>query len=177
MVAKINFAHRLAVISLGYVDLLTAVIFASRGLGVIGVDMGEKKVETVNSGRCYIREPGLDNLLRNVVSKGFLRATTDTVGTVRKSDAVLIPVMEGVTDLSYLKEVLEAVRRDLHRELPVIIESTIPPGTTASFAKPPFEETGLKSRTSYSVHVPERIMPELLLKSLTYYEGRISCRC
>ena len=71
MVVTINFPHRLAVIGLGYVGLPGAVIFANRGLGVIGVDVNGEKVDAVNSGRCYIREPGLDSLLREAVSRGF----------------------------------------------------------------------------------------------------------
>ena len=71
---------KVCVIGLGYVGLPIAVVFASRGYSVIGVDVDVKKVEAVNSGRCYLREPGLDVLLRETVSRGFLSATTDAVG-------------------------------------------------------------------------------------------------
>jgi len=155
---------RITVIGLGYVGLPTAVVFASKGYTVIGVDVDVRKVEAVNSGRCYLREPGLDVLLREAVSKAFLRATTDAVGAVRESDAViiavLIPVREGATDLSYLREALLAVREGLHRGLLVIIESTIPPGTTVNFVKPLLEESGLRVEEDfYLAHVPERIAP------------------
>lgn len=63
--------HRVSVIGLGYVGLPTAVVFASRGFSVVGVDVDAGRVEAVNSGRCYLREPGLDVLLRDAVSKGF----------------------------------------------------------------------------------------------------------
>ncbi|WP_448577437.1 nucleotide sugar dehydrogenase [Thermosphaera sp.] len=155
---------RVTVIGLGYIGLPTAVVFASRGFGVIGVDVDVKKVEAVNSGRCYIGEPGLDGLLREAVSKGFLRATTDAVEAVRESDAAVIavptPVRGGVADLSYLREALESIRRGLHRGLLVVIESTIPPGTTVGFAKPLLEESGLRVEEDfYLAHVPERIAP------------------
>jgi len=92
--------NKLCVIGLGYVGLPTAVVFASRGYNVVGVDVDVKKVEAVNGGRCYIGEPGLDGLLREAVSKGFLRATTDAVEAIRESDAVVIamptPVRDGV---------------------------------------------------------------------------------
>ena len=59
---------------------------------------------------CYLREPGLDVLLCNAVSKGFLRATTDAVGAIRESNAVIIavytPVKDGIADFSYPKEVI-----------------------------------------------------------------------
>ena len=72
-----EFTNKICIVGLGYVGLPTAIVFASRGFSVIGVDVNGRKVEAVNSGRCYIREPGLDDLLRDAVSRGFLRATTD----------------------------------------------------------------------------------------------------
>jgi len=155
---------KISIIGLGYVGLPTAVVFASRGFSVVGVDIDVRKVEAVNSGRCYLREPSLDVLLRDVVSRGFLSATTDAVGAVRESDAVIIavptPVRDGVADLSYLKQALLAVREGLRRGLLVVIESTIPPGTTVGFAKPLLEESGFRVEEDfYLAHVPERIAP------------------
>ncbi|MCC6056744.1 MAG: nucleotide sugar dehydrogenase, partial [Desulfurococcaceae archaeon] len=161
----------LTVVGLGYIGLLTAVVFASRGFSVVGVDVDAGKVEAVNSGSCYIRGPGLDVLLRDVVSRGLLRATTDIVEAVRESDAVVItvptPVRDGVADLSYLREALLAVREGLHGGLLVVIESTIPPGTTVGFAKPLLEESGLRAEEDfYLAHVPERIAPGRAVEEL-----------
>jgi len=155
---------RVCVIGLGYVGLPAAVVFASGGYSVIGVDVDAGKVEAVNSGRCYIKEPSLDVLLHDAVSKGLLRATTDAVGAVSETDAVIItvptPVKGGVIDLSYLREALEAVKKGLHEGLLVVIESTIPPGTTTGFAKPLLEGSELKVKEDfYLAHVPERIAP------------------
>ena len=164
-------SRRLAVMGLGYIGLPTAVAFASRGFSVVGVDVDVGRVEAVNSGRCYLREPGLDVLLRDAVSKGFLRATTEAVRAVGESDAVVIgvptPVRDGVADLSYLREALLAVREGLHRGLLVVIESTIPPGTTVGFAKPLLEESGLRVEEDfYLAHVPERIAPGRAIEEL-----------
>jgi len=82
--------HTIAVIGLGYIGLPTAVIFAQRGYRVIGIDIDAKKVEAVNAGRSYIREPGFDEMLRDSVARGLLSATTDAVAAVRQSDAVII---------------------------------------------------------------------------------------
>ena len=163
--------NRVSVIGLGYVGLPTAVVFASRGFSVVGVDVDAGRVEAVNSGRCYLREPGLDVLLRGVVSRGLMSATTEAVKAVRESDVVVIavptPVRDGVADLSYLKEVLLAVREGLHKGLLVVIESTIPPGTTVGFAKPLLEESGLRvEKDFYLAHVPERIAPGRAIEEL-----------
>jgi len=129
--------RKLIVIGLGYVGLPTAFVFANRGFSVVGVDIDVGRVEAVNSGSCYIREPGLDALLRDVVFRGLLRATTNVVEAVRESDAVIVavptPVRDGVADLSYLRSALGGVKRGLHRGVLVVIESTVPPGTTADF--------------------------------------------
>jgi len=163
--------NRIVVIGLGYVGLPTAVVFASREFEVVGVDVDEGKVKAVNEGRCYIREPGLTELLRDAVSKGLLRATTDGVEAVREADAVIIavptPVEEGVVDLGYLRSALEVIKYGLHRDLLVVIESTIPPGTTVGFAKLFLEQSGLKVESDfYLAHVPERIAPGKAIEEL-----------
>jgi UDP-N-acetyl-D-mannosaminuronic acid dehydrogenase len=160
-----------SIIGLGYVGLPTATLFASKGLKIVGVDTNASKVEAVNNGRCYLREPGLAELLRDAVSKGSLRATTDAVKAVRESNAVIIavstPVKNGVTDLSYLRDALESVKKGLHRGLLVIIESTVPPRTTVSLAKPLLEESGLSvEKDFYLAHVPERIAPGRAIEEL-----------
>jgi len=163
--------HTIAVIGLGYIGLPTAVVFAQRGYRVIGVDIDAKKVEAVNAGRSYIREPYLDEMLRDSVARGLLSATTDAVVAVRQSDAVIIavptPVKNGVADLTYLREALDAVRKGIHRDLLIVIESTIPPGTTVGIAKPMLEETGMKvGQDIYLAHVPERIAPGKAVEEL-----------
>jgi UDP-N-acetyl-D-mannosaminuronic acid dehydrogenase len=163
--------HNIAVIGLGYVGLPTAVIFAQRGYRVIGVDIDAKKVEALNAGRSYVREPYLNEMLRDSVVRGLLSATTDAVAAVRQSDAVIIavptPVKNGVADLTYLREALDAVRKGIHRDLLIVIESTIPPGTTVGIAKPMLEETGMKvGQDIYLAHVPERIAPGKAVEEL-----------
>jgi len=163
--------RRIAVIGLGYVGLPTAVVFASRGFEVVGVDVDVNKVRAVNEGRCYIREPGLPELLKDAVSRGLLRATTNGVEAVKEADAVIIavptPVERGVADLSYLRNALKVVRQGIHRGLLIIIESTVPPGTTAGFAKPFLEKSGLRVEEDFCLaHVPERIAPGRAVEEL-----------
>ncbi len=164
---------KVCVIGLGYVGLPTAVVFASKGFNVMGVDVDKNKVKALNSGRCYIKEPGIDILLHDVVSKGVLKSTTDAVEAVKWCDTVIIavptPVKDGVADLSYLREALGTVRRGLRRGMLVVIESTIPPGTTAGFAKPLLEESGLRVEEDfYLAHVPERIAPGKAIHELLH---------
>lgn len=67
---------RISVVGLGYIGLPTAAVFASRGIEVIGVDVNQKAVDTINRGEIHIVEPDLDIVVKSVVSTGKLRATT-----------------------------------------------------------------------------------------------------
>ena len=63
-----------SVFGLGYIGLPTATIIASQGVNVIGVDVCEHAVNSVNAGQLHIIEPELGDVLKNVVQKGHLRA-------------------------------------------------------------------------------------------------------
>ena len=156
--------QKIAVFGLGYVGLPTAVIFSSSGFNVIGVDIDKEKVELLNNGRSYIREPHLEELLKEAVSKGAFKATLDGNKAVREANAIVIavptPERHGTIDLTFLQKALEVIRNNLRRGTLVIVESTIPPGTTLNFIKPYLEESGLKVEEDFFLaHVPERIAP------------------
>jgi len=160
------------VFGLGYVGLPTAAVFASKGFTVIGVDVDAVKVDAVNHGVSYIKEPGLDELLRKAVSEGKLKATVDADEALGVCDVVLVdvptPVKEGIADLSYVTDVLRKVSKRLRRGVLIVIESTIPPGTTSGLAKEILEKgSGLRvEKDFYLAHVPERIAPGKAIEEL-----------
>lgn len=78
----------ISVIGLGYIGLPTAAAFASRQKQVIGVDINQHAVDTINRGEIHIVEPELGNVVKTAVEGGFLRATTVPV----EADAYLIAV-------------------------------------------------------------------------------------
>jgi UDP-N-acetyl-D-mannosaminuronic acid dehydrogenase len=121
----------LLVMGLGYIGLPTAATFASHGLQVIGVDINQKVVDTINAGLIPIVEPQLDDLVQKMVAAQKLRATTQ----VAKADAFIIavptPFKEGYTpDLSYVKSAIKALAEVLEAGNLIILESTSPVGTT-----------------------------------------------
>ena len=67
---------KISVIGLGYIGLPTAAVLASRQVEVIGVDVSQHVVDTINKGEIHIIEPELDILVRAAVQTGNLRATT-----------------------------------------------------------------------------------------------------
>jgi len=164
--------NTLCIFGLGYVGLPTATIFASKGFKVIGVDVSAEKVEAVNRGVSYLREPGLEELLREAVASGRLRATTDADEALDLCDVVLIdvptPVRDGVADLSYVVDVLGKVSRRLRKGILVVIESTVPPGATAGVARRILEEgSGMRVEEDFFLaHAPERIAPGRAIEEL-----------
>ncbi|MEM3688181.1 nucleotide sugar dehydrogenase [Saccharolobus sp.] len=164
----------MCVIGLGYVGLPTATIFANSGFRIIGVDINEFKVSMITRGKPYIKEPGLDNLFRKAVSEGRLTATSSVEEALDSCIIVLIDVPSsvngGVVDLSYVVNISQAVARKLREDMLVVIESTVPPGTTSGLIRNILEKgSGLKVEEDfYLAHVPERIAPGRAIEELLH---------
>ena len=63
-------------IGLGYIGLPTSALIASHGTNVLGVDINQKVVDTINQGKIHIVEPDLDKIVSEAVLKGNLKAAT-----------------------------------------------------------------------------------------------------
>ena len=149
----------IAVIGTGYVGLPAGAGFASHGHNVTCVDIDEEKVEKINSGECPIYEEGLPELLQEVVSKGKLEATTDTITAVKNADIVLLAVgtpmdKEGNINLDYIekasKDIAEGMKeREEHQT--IVIKSTVVPTTTEEKIIPILEQSGKKPGKDFGV--------------------------
>lgn len=128
---------RIAIFGLGYVGCISASCFARENYRVIGVDVNHEKVDIINSGKSPIVEPGLEELIRETVCRGNLRATVDYKEAVANSDISLVCVstpneMNGNVNLDYVyrvtEQIAEAIKQINHYHL-FVIRSTVPPGT------------------------------------------------
>lgn len=143
---------KVAVIGTGYVGLVSGACLASRGNDVTCVDANPAVVEKLNQGIPHIFENGLPELLRQVISKGTFRATTDIGSVLDQHDVFIVavgtPSEQGRIDLGQIESVartLGAYIRDTDRYLSVIIKSTVVPGTTDTFVRQAIErESGKK---------------------------------
>ena len=165
---------RLVVIGLGYVGLPVSARFAQVGFHVTGLDVNDRKVAQINTGDCPIEgdEPGLSELVAEVVAAGRLQATTD-YEVCREADIVLIAVETPIDSVhrprySALRSALRSLEPNLKPGALVIIESTVAPGTVARLVRPILEARGKRQsgQDFYLVHCPERVMPGLLLHNL-----------
>jgi len=158
----------ICVLGLGYIGLPTASLFATRGHKVLGVDITEKIVDTINAGDIHIEEPGLHALARAAVGSGNLRASLNP----EPSDIYMICVPTPLTsakacDLSFVVDAAKNVIPLLKKGDLVILESTSPPGTCRDVIAPLMAETGLKVGSEIHLsHCPERVLPGRILKEL-----------
>ncbi len=159
---------RICVLGLGYIGLPTASILATNGYQVLGVDIDPQVVRIVNSGGLPVGEPGLKTIVKAAVGSGQLRAACRT----EPADAFIIAVPTPVTagkeaDLRFVEAAAESVVPVLARGNLVILESTVPPGTTRDLLVPWLERSGLKAGEDFFVaHCPERVLPGRILKEL-----------
>jgi UDP-N-acetyl-D-mannosaminuronic acid dehydrogenase len=166
---------KVSVIGLGYIGLPTAAVLASRGLEVIGVDINQQAVDTINEGRIHIVEPDLDIVVRGVVTTGNLRATTKPEPAEAFMIAVPTPFKEGnAPDLKYIEAAAKAIAPVLEKGNLVILESTSPVGATEKLsawlkeARPDltFPQDLGDTADIKVAHCPERVLPGYVLQEL-----------
>jgi len=135
---------RVSVFGLGYVGCVTAACLAKAGHAVVGVDVNAEKVAMINSATSPIVEPGLPELLREVVGAGRLRATTSSDQAVADSDLSLICVgtpsrSNGRIDVDAVvrtgQSIGQAVRKHAEPHT-VVLRSTVLPGTAEQYLVP-----------------------------------------
>lgn len=125
--------RRLCVVGLGYVGLPTACMFARAGLDVIGVDVDERTVSKVNSGQAPIIEPGLAELVSQMVKEQKLKAALKPDPADAFIVAVPTPFRHDGThapDISYIESAIRAIAKVAAPGNLVILKSTSPVGTT-----------------------------------------------
>lgn len=171
--------YDICVLGLGYIGLPTASIFATKGKTVLGVDVVERVVRTINDGRIHIEEPDLDVLVRAAVQSGNLRAAIAPAMADLYIIAVPTPFKATSTnprapDVSYVEAATRSIAPVVPSGALVILESTSPVGTTEKIRDwladelvkvRPAEAAALSASLQYA-HCPERILPGQMLKEL-----------
>lgn len=161
-------SKKVCVIGLGYIGLPTSAMFAKAGLEVTGVDVNPMAVEMINQGKIHIEEPGLGELVEQVVKSGNLRASLQPVQADAYIIAVPTPHNEDHTaNLDYVEAATESIVPYLTNNTVVIVESTIPPRTIDDVVAPILEKAGWKvGEEIYLAHCPERVLPGRILIEL-----------
>ncbi len=156
------------VVGLGYIGLPTAAIFAEKGQQVHGVDVSQKTVTAVNSGRVPFVEPDLGDYVARAVARGTLTASTEPVPAGTYIIAVPTPFHDDHSaDLSYIEAATRAVAQHLCGDELLILESTSPPGATQRMADVvAHERPDLAHANVKFAHCPERVLPGKIMIEL-----------
>lgn len=156
-------------IGLGYIGLPTAAVVAQKGIHVHGVDVNPKVAETINQGKIHIIEPGLEEVVKEGVEKGFFKASTTPV----EADVHLVVVPTPFKgnhepDISFVESATMAVLPFLKEGDTYIIESTSPVGTTEKMADLIFQKRPELKDKIYIAYCPERVLPGNVLYELVH---------
>ncbi|MCO6497941.1 MAG: UDP-N-acetyl-D-mannosamine dehydrogenase [Chitinophagaceae bacterium] len=145
---------------LGYIGLPTAIIAAKSGIEVLGVDINPKVVEMTKEGKLHIIEPGLEELLREVLKSGNFKVASKP----STSDVYLMVVPTPFKgnhdpDISYIEAATKAILPLLKEGDLYIIESTSPVGTTEKMSQLIFSERPELADKLFIAYCPERVLP------------------
>src|SRR6202158_761157 len=161
--------NKICLLGLGYIGLPTGSMFALAGKSVVGVDPSPRVQAALSSGLASIDEPELQTLVTAAINSRRLRAQTQPAA----ADAFIIAVptpLDPVTnraDLTFVAQAARDIVPFLRRGNLVVLESTVPPGTTRDGLAPILAESGLvPGRDIFVAHCPERVLPGRILVEL-----------
>ncbi|SFG89272.1 UDP-N-acetyl-D-mannosaminuronic acid dehydrogenase [Desulfotomaculum arcticum] len=175
--------EKICVIGLGYIGLPLAGLLANNGFNVHGVDNNVKIVATINNGGPHIQESGLDILVKTAIQNGHLVAALQPV----PADVFIIAVPSLITekhlpDLKHIQEAIHSIAPHLTPGNLIILETTVPVGTTEKIAgwiselrrdlylsqlpAPAAPLPGATEKQIFLAHCPERVLPGQILKEL-----------
>ena len=160
---------RICVLGLGYIGLPTACLFANANHEILGIDINQETIEKLNHGELPFEEKGLEELFKKALPN--MRFKTE----VEEADVFLIAVPTPLNkemkmaELKYIRSAAEMIYPHLRNDNLVILESTVPPGTSEKLLVPILEKSGLKvSKDFYLAHCPERAIPGNTIYEMTH---------
>lgn len=181
--------NRICVVGLGYIGLPSAAVFADNGVDVLGVDVNQAAVDSINQGKPHIVEPELDVLLRKVVFNGKFKASTVPEEAEAFILAVPTPFRDGhQPDLAYVEAAARSIAPVLKRGDLVILESTSPVGATEQLSawlaesRPDLTFPHISGELSdiRVAHCPERVLPGQILREVVENDriiGGVTRKC
>ena len=176
---------KISVIGLGYVGLPLSLQFARSGVRVLGLDLDSQKVNSINSGKSYLKHFSSESIAEQV-NAGRFKATTDA-SFLSKEDAIIICVPPPLDDhrepdLSFVLDTAKTIAPHLPKGVLVTLESTTYPGTTEDELRLVLEESsGMKAGTDfYLAYSPEREDPgreNASVKTIPKVLGGFTSKC
>jgi len=159
----------ISIVGTGYVGLTTAVILANTGYKTYTIDVDEKKINTIKSGKSYFYEPGLDSLINRAITIGNLIPTTSYANSIPNSDVVFICVGtpsndDGSVNLKYIFESISSVIDNAKSDLVLVQKSTVPVETAKKI------EGLIKEKNRTDIKIDIISAPEFLRESSAVFD-------
>mgnify|MGYP000870016533 CR=1 FL=1 len=158
---------KICVLGLGYIGLPTALLFAAHGANVVGVDVKQSVVDCLNHGNLPFSEPGIESLYGEAKDRFFARIDPEAADVFLIAVPTPLDPATKVSDLSYIKNAADMIAPHLHEGNLVILESTVPPGTSERVVIPRLEKSGVAAGEFLYAHCPERAIPGRTLQEMT----------
>ena len=175
---------QIGVVGVGYAGLPLAMEFARSGFRVHGIDVDDEKVKDLNEGKSHI-EDVKDDILQFAIRAGCFEAHSD-YEVVSQLDCVILCVPTPLRqtkdpDISYIVNAAQAVKKHLHKDMLIVLQSTTYPGTTEEIVKAEFESENVQiGKDLFLGFSPERIDPgnlKFTIKNTPKIVGGITPQC
>ncbi len=167
---------KVSVLGLGYVGLPTAALAACAGHIVFGYDTDANLRDSLRRGHVRGREEDVARATREALRKGSLHVT----GRLEPADAYVIcvptPTLGSRPDLRYVESALADVAKLAGPDDLIIVESTVPPGTTERLVRQALRAQAKSFLNAHVVHAPERILPGDIVRELVENDRIIGAR-
>ena len=152
------------VVGLGYVGLTLALAASAIGIKVVGIDSDSNKIKSLIDKNSYISEPGIDNLLSELVETRFYprKSFTELERSPGQSWNFILSVPTPLTedlslDTSYIKQAVQDLIPYVQVGDSLVLRSTAPIGTTREISKIIESALGwVVGRDFYAISAPER---------------------
>ena len=175
---------QIGVVGVGYAGLPLAMEFARSGFRVHGIDVDDEKVKDLNEGKSHI-EDVKDDILQFAIRAGCFEAHSD-YEVVSQLDCVILCVPTPLRqtkdpDISYIVDAAQAVKKHLHKDMLIVLQSTTYPGTTEEVVRAEFESENVQiGKDLFLGFSPERIDPgnlKFTIKNTPKIVGGITPQC
>lgn len=159
----ITLKAKVGVIGLGYVGLPLAIELSKKGYQVYGIDINEEKISRLQNSESYVSGINKEEIHEVIYSKKFIPTNDFSVISSLDSINICVPTplaKNHVPDMSYINSAVEQIKKYMHKELLIILESTTYPGTTEELIEYELMKEGYKVGEDYFLcFSPERIDP------------------
>lgn len=156
-------------IGLGYIGLPTSALIASKGTKVLGVDINQKVVDTINQGKIHIVEPDLDAYVKKAVDANLFGASTEA--SVADTYLIVVPTPfkgNNEPDISFVEAATKGIISLLKEGDLYILESTSPIGTTEKMQELIYSSRPELKDKIYMAYCPERVLPGNVMYELVH---------